>query len=533
MSNQSSDNNIRIAKNTLLLYVRMLFTMAVSLFTSRVILNTLGVEDYGINNVVGGIVTMFSVLSGSLSASISRFITFELGKGNLQRLKTIFSTGVNIQLGMSILVVVVAEAVGIWFLNTKMNIPAERMNAANWVFQCAILTFVLNLLSVPYNAAIIAHEKMSAFAYISVVEVSLKLIIVYMLMISPFDRLETYAVLLLLVGAVIRFIYGYYCKRHFEECTYHFVIDKPVLKEMTGFAGWNFLGNGAYMLNTQGVNILMNLYFGVAANAARGVATQVDATLKQFVNNFTTAVNPQITKSYAQGDLDYMHKLVCRSAKFSAFLMMFFAVPIILETNTILTIWLKMVPDYAVIFLQWIIISSFVDTVLANSLVTSMFATGNIKRYQVIVTTVGCLVFPFSWIAFKLGYPPEISYILYFVIYTILLGVRLYLLKDMVKLPVMMYVHDVLYRVFPVIGISFILPIIIRFSMQEGWKRLVLLTVVSTIVTAIVEYQIGLTKNERKFIIDRINNNYLVTNIKIKFTNMKESLFKSGGGKSQ
>ena len=208
MSNQTSDNNKRIAKNTLLLYVRMLFTMAVSLFTSRVILNTLGVEDYGINNVVGGIVTMFTVLSGSLSSSISRFITFELGKDNLQRLKTVFSTGVNIQLGMSILVVVVAEAVGIWFLNTKMNIPVERMEAANWVFQCAILTFVLNLLSVPYNAAIIAHEKMSAFAYISVVEVSLKLIIVYMLTISPFDRLKTYAVLLLLVGAIIRFIYG-------------------------------------------------------------------------------------------------------------------------------------------------------------------------------------------------------------------------------------------------------------------------------------------------------------------------------------
>lgn len=179
-------------------------------------------------------------------------------------------------------------------------------------------------MSVPYNAAIIAHEKMSAFAYISVIEVTLKLIIVYMLLISPFDGLATYAVLLLLVGATIRFIYGSYCKRHFEECTYHFVIDKPILKEMTGFAGWNFLGNGAYMLNTQGVNILMNLYFGVAVNAARGIATQVDAALRQFVNNFTTAVNPQITKSYAQGDLDYMHKLVCRSAKFSAFLMMFF-----------------------------------------------------------------------------------------------------------------------------------------------------------------------------------------------------------------
>lgn len=504
MSNQTSDNNKRIAKNTLLLYVRMLFTMAVSLFTSRVILNTLGVEDYGINNVVGGIVTMFSVLSGSLSSSISRFITFELGKGNIERLKTIFSTGVNIQLGMSVLIIIIAEAVGIWFLNTKMNIPTDRMVAANWVFQCAILTFVLNLLSVPYNAAIIAHEKMSAFAYISVVEVSLKLIIVYMFMISPFDRLETYAVLLLLVGAVIRFIYGYYCKRHFEECTYHFVFDKPVLKEMTGFAGWNFLGNGAYMLNTQGVNILMNLYFGVAVNAARGIATQVDAALKQFVNNFTTAVNPQITKSYAQGDLDYMHKLVCRSAKFSAFLMMFFAVPIILETNTILTIWLKTVPDYAVIFLQWIIISSFMDTVLANSLVTSMFATGKIKRYQIIVTTVGCLVFPLSWIAFKLGFEPQVGYILYFIIYTILLFVRLYLLKDMVKLPVMMYIREVLYKLAPVIVVGFAIPGILILTMDAGWLRLILVCLLSVLVTAASEYFIGLSNKEKDFVAEKI-----------------------------
>lgn len=504
MSNQTSDNNKRIAKNTLLLYVRMLFTMAVSLFTSRVILNTLGVEDYGINNVVGGIVTMFSVLSGSLSSSISRFITFELGKGNIERLKTIFSTGVNIQLGMSVLIIIIAEAVGIWFLNTKMNIPTDRMVAANWVFQCAILTFVLNLLSVPYNAAIIAHEKMSAFAYISVVEVSLKLIIVYMLMISPFDRLETYAVLLLLVGAVIRFIYGYYCKRHFEECTYHFVFDKPVLKEMIGFAGWNFLGNGAYMLNTQGVNILMNLYFGVAVNAARGIATQVDAALKQFVNNFTTAVNPQITKSYAQGDLDYMHKLVCRSAKFSAFLMMFFAVPIILETNTILTIWLKTVPDYAVIFLQWIIISSFMDTVLANSLVTSMFATGKIKRYQIIVTTVGCLVFPLSWIAFKLGFEPQVGYILYFIIYTILLFVRLYLLKDMVKLPVMMYIREVLYKLAPIIVVGFAIPGILILTMDAGWLRLILVCLLSVLVTAASEYFIGLSNKEKNFVAEKI-----------------------------
>ena len=507
MASNISNNNKRIAKNTLLLYFRMLFMMAVSLFTSRVILNTLGVEDYGINNVVGGVVAMFSVLSGSMSSSISRFITFELGKGDKKRLKTVFSTGINIQLGMSLIILLVAEAAGVWFLNYKMNIPAERMVAANWVFQCSILTFVLNLLSVPYNASIIAHEKMSAFAYISVIEVTLKLIIVYMLTVSPFDRLITYSVLLLCVGLFIRLIYGYYCKRHFEECTYHLVYDKAILKSMTSFAGWNFLGNGAYMLNTQGVNILMNMYFGVAVNAARGVATQVDAALKQFVNNFTTAVNPQITKSYAQGDLSNMHKLVCRSAKFSAFLMMFFAVPIILETDTILSLWLKNPPAYASVFLKWIIISSFMDTVLANSLVTSMFATGDIKKYQIIVTTVGCLVFPLSWLAFQLGFEPQVGYMLYFVIYSILLFVRLYLLRDMVKLPIMMYVREVLFKVTTVMAISFVIPSILLFVIDEDLLRLVAVVLLSMTVTTVTTYLIGLNDGEKKYIIGLLEKN--------------------------
>lgn len=500
-------NNKRIAKNTLLLYFRMLFMMAVSLFTSRVILNTLGVEDYGINNVVGGVVAMFSVLSGSMSSSISRFITFELGKGDKNRLKTVFSTGINIQLGMSLIILLVAEAVGVWFLNYKMNIPEERMYAANWVFQCSILTFILGLLSVPYNAAIIAHEKMSAFAYISIIEVTLKLIIVYLLTISPYDRLITYSILFMLVGVLIRLIYGYYCKRHFEECTYHLVYDKAILKSMTSFAGWNFLGNGAYMLNTQGVNILMNMYFGVAVNAARGVATQVDAALKQFVNNFTTAVNPQITKSYAQGDLSNMHKLVCRSAKFSAFLMMFFAVPIILETDTILSLWLKNPPAYASVFLKWIIISSFMDTVLANSLVTSMFATGDIKKYQIIVTTVGCLVFPLSWLAFQLGFEPQVGYMLYFVIYSILLFVRLYLLRDMVKLPIMMYVREVLFKVTTVMAISFVIPSILLFVIDEDLLRLVAVVLLSMTVTTVTTYLIGLNDGEKKYIIGLLEKN--------------------------
>lgn len=499
-----SANNKRIAKNTIMLYIRMLLIMAVTLYTSRVVLQVLGVDDYGIYNVVGGVVMMFSVLSGSLSTSISRFITFELGKGNLHRLKAVFSTSVNIQLGMSLLVIVLAETIGLWFLNTKMNIAESRLEAANWVFQCSIATFVLNLLSVPYNAAIIAHEKMSAFAYISVIEVILRLVVVYLLVILPFERLAMYAILLMCVSAIIRFVYGYYCKRHFEECSYHFLYDRSLLKEMTGFAGWNFLGNGAYMLNTQGVNILSNLYFGVAVNAARGVATQVDAALKQFVNNFTTAVNPQIIKFYSQGELDYMHKLVCRSAKFSAFLMTFFAVPIILETDMILNIWLKTPPAYTSIFLKWIIISSFMDTVLANPLVTSMFATGKIKKYQITVTSIGCLVFPLSWVAFMLDFEPQVSYMLYFVVYSILLFVRLLLLQGMIKLPVMMYVRKVLYRIVPVMGISFAIPGILVVLMVPGWTRLLAVCSLSTIITISAIFIVGLTNGERVFIIDKI-----------------------------
>lgn len=497
-------DNKRIAKNTLLLYVRTIFIMFISLYTSRVILNTLGVDDFGIYNVVGGFVTMFSVLSGSLSSSISRFITFELGKGDDKRLNSVFTTGVNIQISMSIIIVLLAESIGLWFVNAKMNIPSERMVAANWVYQCAIFTFVLGLLSVPYNALIIAHEKMSAFAYISVLEVILKLAVVYMLLLSPFDRLITYSVLILCVGAIIRFIYAFYCKRHFEECSYHLVHDKPLFKEMTSFAGWNFLGNGAYLLNTQGVNILMNMYFGVVVNAARGVATQVDGALKQFVNNFTTAVNPQITKLYAQGDLNAMHKLIYRSAKFSAFLMIFFAVPFILETDTILTLWLKNVPDYSPVFLRLIIVASFVDTVLANSLVAAMFATGNIKRYQLIVTAIGCLVFPLSWIAFSLGFEPYISYIIYFIIYGILLFVRLFLLKDMVGLSVIMYTKEVLFKVIPVMGICFTVPLILTLFMKTGILRLFTVCATSVIVTSSTIFYLGLNPGEKTYILEII-----------------------------
>lgn len=367
----TAQNNKRIAKNTLLLYVRMLFMMAVTLYTSRVVLNTLGVEDFGIYNVVGGVVAMFSVISGSLSAAISRFITYELGKGDKEKLIRIFSSSVTIQLVLGLIILILAEAIGIWFLNAKMTIPTDRMYAANWVFQLSILTFIINLISVPYNAAIIAHEKMSAFAYISILEVVAKLVIVYMLLWSPFDKLIFYAILMASVALIIRFVYGYYCKRHFEECTYHFIFDKELLKKMFGFAGWNFIGATSAVLRDQGGNIVINLFCGPAVNAARGIAYQVNNAISGFVSNFMMALNPQITKSYAAGDKEYMMTLIHQGARLSFYILLILSLPVIINAHYILTLWLKIVPEHTTQFVQLVLIFAMSESI-SNPLITAM-----------------------------------------------------------------------------------------------------------------------------------------------------------------
>ena len=424
MSNQTSDNNKRIAKNTLLLYFRMLFLMVISLFTSRITLQTLGVDNFGIYNVVGGIVAMFSIMSGSLSNAISRYITFELGKGDKKILKKVFSTAVNVQIFMAVIIAVLIEIGGVWFLNYKMNIPDGRMVAANWVLQFSIISFAVNLISIPYNAAIIAHEKMSAFAYISIYEAVMKLVVVYLIVISPFDKLIVYSFLILLISLSLRLIYGVYCKRKFEECSYMFILDKPLLKKMTGFAGWNFFGAGSFLLMTQGVNMLLNMFFGVALNAARGIATQVENVVNQFTTNFGTAINPQITKSYAKGDYAYMHKLVFAGSKYSFFLVVVLCVPIILEANQILHLWLGLVPEYAVVFLRLTLMISMLS-VVSNTLVTSMMATGDIKKYQIIVGGLGMIIFPVVYILYKLGFSPQWSYYIQLIIFVFQLICRL------------------------------------------------------------------------------------------------------------
>lgn len=503
MSEQAINKN-RIVKNTLLLYFRMLFMMAVSLYTSRVTLSALGVTDYGIYNVVGGIVSMFTILSASMSAAIGRFITYEIGLKNKEHIKKVFSTSVNVQILLLIIITILLESIGLWFLNYKMVIPESRLVAANWVFQFSILTFAVNLLSVPYNAAIIAHEKMSAFAYIGILESILKLIMAYMIMLSPFDRLVYYGFLIMLLSVLIRFMYGYYCKGHFEECSYKFILDKKLLKEMFYFAGWNFLGQSSYIINTQGINILMNIFFGVTVNAARGIAIQVDNALRQFVNNFMTAVNPQITKSYAVGDLNNMKNLIYLSSKFSAFIMLIFAIPIILEVHIIISIWLGQCPEYVDIFLQLTIVNTFFDLIFCNAIITAVLSTGRIKKYQIIMTACSIIVFPLTWIAFKIGFPPQASYIIFLLDFILQIFIRLYLAKNIIGLSPMEYIRKVFFRFYPVAIISSVVPYYIHCIMEESIYRLFIVTIVSILCTIITIYAIGLSEAERKFIVNKI-----------------------------
>ena len=499
----SSSNNKRIAKNTLLLYFRMLLLMLISLYTSRVILNALGVEDYGIYNVVGGVVTMFTMLSGSLSSAISRFITFELGTGDTEKLKKIFSSSITIQAGIAIIIIVIAETLGLWFLNEKMVIPENRMNAANWCFQFSILTFSVNLISIPYNATIIAHEKMSAFAYISILEAIGKLAIAWLIAFNPIDRLIFFAGMVAVLAIVIRIIYGIYCKRHFEECTYHFIYDHDLLKRMFGFAGWNFIGSSSIVLRNQGSDIILNLFFGPTVNAARGIAVKMDSVITHFVTNFMMALNPQITKSYASGDSDYMFKLIFQGARFSYYILLLLALPVILNTHYILVLWLKLVPEHTVLFVQLILVLGLCESI-SYPLITAMLATGKIRNYQIVVGGLQMLNLPIAYLCLYLGAIPESVVIVAIVISQCCLAVRLSMLRKMIRLDVIQYLRRVYMNVILVTIMSSIIPFFLSLHLPESFVNFLAVTLVAVICTLVVEFFIGCERKERSFIYNKV-----------------------------
>lgn len=502
-----SANNKRIAKNTLLLYIRTLFVMLVSLYMSRVILEVLGVEDYGIYQVVGGLVSMFSVISGTLSSAISRFITFEIGSGNQERLKRIFSTSVIIQIILAVSLFVIAEGIAMWFIRTHMQIPPGRAYAAEWVLHCSLVTFCINLISIPYNACIIAHEHMKAFAYVSILEVLLRLAVCFLIYVSPIDKLIFYAILLTIVAVIVRFVYSIYCHRHFVESRGKLSFDKPVFREMLGFSGWSFFTNTNSILNNQGVNMLMNVHFGVAVNAARGIATQMENAVLQFVNNFTTAINPQITKSYAAGDKERMFSLVCRGAKFSYFAMLLMALPIICEADTILRIWLVQVPEYTVIFVQLSLVLGMCDCVGASGY-TACIATGKMRRYALILTPIAFLEFPLTWIFFVCGAPVVSTYYLYILVKVTVVITRLFVMKDLLGFSPALFFKTVFHPIVMTTALAILPSLLILMCMSSSFLRLGVSVVAGMLSVILSSFYVGMTFNERKVFQEKIKTVY-------------------------
>lgn len=488
----------RIAKNTLLLYMRMLLLMAIGLYTSRVILQALGVEDFGTYNVVGGFVAMFAVISQSLSSASSRFLNYEMGKGNNGRLSRVFSSSVIVHIILAVFIAILAEVFGIWYVNKKMVIAPDRLDAANWVFHFSVLSFCFTLVTVPYHAAIVAHERMKAFAYISVFEGIAKLLVCYLLLaVSNVDRLVLYSILLFIVNIITRGLYYIYCRREFVETQFHFIIEKKILKEIFGFASWNFIGSASAVLRNQGGNILINLFYGPVVNAARGVANQVLHAVQGFVTNFMTALNPQITQSYASGDRRYMMMLVFYGSRLSYYMLFFLSLPILLCTDYLLNIWLITVPEHSVSFVQLILLFSLIES-LSHTLITTQLATGNIRNYQLIVGGLQLMNLPVSYVVLKIGGPPEA--ILYVAIFFALccLATRLVMLRGMVGLRVRDFSKKVILNVLSVSIVSTVIPFVLKHFLKENLFSFILVSLTCFTCTALTILFIGLDSKERE-----------------------------------
>lgn len=499
----NSASNKRIAKNTLLLYLRMMFIMCVTLYTSRIILKTLGVEDYGVYNVTGGVIAMFSFINNAMVSATQRYITFALGKGDENNLIKIFSSSIQIHALISFLIIIIGETIGLWFVLNELVIPEGRMSAAIIVYQCSIVASVVNIMSVPYNAAIIAHEKMSAFAYISILQVVLNLLIVYILLLTPIDKLVLYAILYLCIQITIRYVYSLYCHRHFAETKYRHVIDKTMLKEMTGFAGWNFFGNIAHVLYTQGLNILLNTFFGPIVNAARGISVQVLSALGSFTSSFQVAVNPQITKSFANGDYQRMHDLMYKSARFSFFLLVLLAIPLFLEIDFVLKIWLTEVPDNTPIFVRIMLLNTLLGPFMNPCSIASQ-ASGQIRKFQSYVGSTLLLIVPISYIVLKLGAPAYSVFVVHFFVECIAQTERMILLRNLVSLSIRKYIINTYMPCFIVLLIGIILPLYIHNLLIEGWNRLVCVSIINCLSYFFVVYLLGLKKDERDSINKKI-----------------------------
>lgn len=497
-----SDNK-RIAKNTLLLYLRMFYSLLISLFTARVVLQALGFTDYGLYNVVGSVTTMFTFLRSAMGNATNRYIAFGVGKGDADELRKTFSTCVIVHAILAILIIVLCETVGLWLFYNKMEIPPDRMSACFWVLQLSIVTCAIGVICVPYDADIIAHEKMGAFAFISILNSTLNLGIVYAVKYFPSDKLIFYAFLIFALQLMNRIIYNIYCHKHFPESKFARIVDKPQIKEMFKFAFWNLFGNMASIACTPILNIFLNMFFGPIVNAARGIAVSVQSVVHSFISNFQLAVIPQITKSYAAGQLRRMQKLIITSSKFSYFLFFFAALPLTIEARQVLTLWLGDIPDHTISFMQLTMLTMLITSWI-QPLHTANLATGKIKKYQTWRGAVLLLMLPISYFALKAGAIPEVVFVVQLIVTFAAQIVMLFIIRPLIHLSLREYVTEVFIRT-GIVSILAAVPsyFVFKFLPENIWTLLIV-CVVSVIITAVFVFLIGLNRTEKDMVISKL-----------------------------
>ena len=508
-----TENTNRIAKNTVLLYGRSLFNMVVLLYVTRLVRSILGDIDNGVYSAIGNLVAICSPLFSALSAAVSRYLTFEIEKGNREKLNRIFSTSLIIHAVLAVVILIVAETIGLWWLNAKMVIPDERMYAAKWVFHCAVFSLLLGVVSPSYTAAIVAHERMSAYAYIGVFEVVARLTVVLLLAFSPLgaDKLIAFSILYACVGLLVTLLYMIYAAKHFSECRSISVLDRSLLREMTGFAGWNFFGSAANSLSTYGVNgILLNLFGGPIVNAARGYANSVGSSVNSLVANFTIAISPQITKSYAVGDRDLSMTLIQRGARFSFYALLIIVLPLLFETDFVLRLWLgEKLPEHTINFVRLVLMFCLCE-IPFYTLNTLLLATGKIRNYQIVIAVLMSMNFVVSYIFLKMGYEPEVVMVIAIVISSCCLLTRLLFLRKLVQLSIKNYVFQVLGNLLLITVCAMILPSIVYygFSFSSGVMQFVSVSFACVLWTSGVVFWLGCAQNERVFIRQKCVNMY-------------------------
>lgn len=500
------NSNKRIFKNTMYLYFRMLILIVVNLYTSRLVLQLLGVEDYGIYQIVGGIVAIFSIINGALSAGSARFITIALGKGDKDNLKKVFNISFECHLILSFLIFILAESIGLWYINSYLEVPIERMNAVNWIYQFSIISCILSITQVPYSADIIAHERINIYAYIGIVEGIFKLILTMSLfLLNEWDKLIFYGASICGWSIIIQLYYRWYCYKNFPESHLSFIIDKRLFKQMLSFSFWDVIGTFTINGNKQGVNLVINKFFGVIYNASFGLVSSIDNVINQFINNFMTAVNPQITKDYARGEIDKMKNLVYNSSKFGFILYIIIGIPTFIETDYLLELWLVQVPDKASIFLKLTIISAMIRT-FARPVIISVHASGNIKQLNLYSGgTSICMIIPMTIISYKFALPIESTYYVMILTYIVCNYIELWCLhKEIDIFNISEYTKKIYLPCVAIAIIAFVADYSIYYHMNSSLIRFIVIAIVNAIVISLSLW-ITLTKSQKYAIKIKIN----------------------------